>query len=280
MVGATEAAWISEELASLSVKDKRVLARVAAGLGAMFAQPGASVRRMFGAQAGAKGLYRLLEGAGRQGVSAAEVTYAQQQATLRRCAGEALVLCVQDTTKVNISRFTSMTGGGPLPRGRGQWGFFVQTVLAVSVTGLPLGVLGQHYLERATDGPARKAEAHKHKPIAQKESYKWLRGVLESGVEQVNGTTMLFVSDQESDIFEYLTLPRPEHVQLLVRAQHNRRLTPARSAGVPDEAHGPEHGPEHSPEHGPEHSPAHGPDKLWDVVQASPVAGLIDVVGG
>ena len=92
MVGAVEAGWISEELAGLRVKDKRQLRRVGQVLAAMFEQPGASVRRMFGEQAGAKGLYRLVEGEGNKGISAAEVTYAQQQATLQRCAGEELVL--------------------------------------------------------------------------------------------------------------------------------------------------------------------------------------------
>ena len=255
MVGAVEAAWISEELAGLRVKDKRQLRRVGQVLAAMFEQPGASVRRMFGEQAGAKGLYRLVEGEGNKGISAAEVTYAQQQATLQRCAGEELVLCVQDTTDVNISQFTSMTGGGPLPRGKGtRRGFFAQTVLAVNAAGVPLGVLGQHYFERAAVSDEEgQAEEHMPKPIEQKESYKWLRGVLESGVEQVSGTTMLFVSDQESDIFEYLALPRPAHVQLLLRSQHNRRL----AARTSDQAGSKE--------------------KLWDVVQAEPVAGVIDV---
>ena len=259
MIEEVEMAWISEELAGLSVKDKRQLKRVGQVVAAMFDQPGASVRRMLGTKAGAKGLYRLVEGEGGKGVSAAEVTYAQQQATLQRCAGEELVLCVQNTTDVNISQFTRMTGGGPLPRGQGaRRGFFAQTVLAVSPTGVPLGVLGQHYFEREAAGSkGGKAHAHMTKPIEEKESYKWLRGVLESGVEQVSGTTMLFVSDQESDIFEYLALPRPAHVQLLLRSQHNRRLT----ASPTDQ----------------EGSEASREGKLWDVVQAEPVAGVIDV---
>ncbi len=259
MIEEMEAAWISEELAGLSVKDKRQRKRAGQVIAAMFAEPGASVRRMFGQKAGAKGLYRLVEGEGKKSISAAEVTYAQQQATLQRCAGEELVLCVQDTTDVNISQFTSMAGGGALPRGQGaRRGFFAQTVLAVSATGVPLGVLGQHYFEReAARTKGRQAHEHKTKPIEEKESYKWLRGVLESGVEQVSGTTMLFVSDQESDIFEYLALPRPAHVQLLLRSQHNRRLT-ASPADKESNAAGSE-------------------GKLWDVVQAAPVAGVIDV---
>jgi hypothetical protein len=76
MVDGLEAAWISEELAGLSVKDKRQRKRVGQVVAAMFDQPGASVRRMFGEKAGAKGLYRLVEGEGGKGISAAEVTYA------------------------------------------------------------------------------------------------------------------------------------------------------------------------------------------------------------
>ena len=254
MVGIEIAEWVKQELGGLRLGDVRRVERVKQMVTGLAAWSQAPIRRMFADKAAAKGFYRALEG---QWLDGAAVTQAQQQATLvrirERYSGEGLVVCVQDTTNINIGRFASMEGGGPLSDGKGRKrGIYVQTTLAVSGDGVPLGVLAQHSFARQEQGEKSRSEKAKERPhiaVEQKESNKWLRGLAESGVEQVNpATTVLFVSDQESDNFEYLTLPRPHNVHVLVRSQRNRLLD--KRVARP------------------------GVRKQWEMVEAQPVAGL------
>lgn len=238
--------WVLEELRTLALGDKRLEERARRVVGDMSRNPTASIPAFSGEWAATKGAYRLLE---HEGVQAQAIVAAQQGATLRRMAGERLVLCLQDSTAIDLSGYESTAGRGALPRGRGKrQGFLAHTTLAVTAEGVPLGVLAQYTWVRSTPG-AEKPDKRR-RPIEEKESYKWLRSVQESLCAWPAGAgeapRLLFVSDRESDVIEYFLQERPAEVHVLVRAAQDRRLLDS-------------------------------PQLLWATLDACPVAAMLEV---
>jgi hypothetical protein len=223
--------WIEEELGGLELGDVRLERRVKKVVGDWAANPTGSIPAFSQDWAATKAAYRLLEN---PAVEEKALQEAQWLATRKRLAGHELVLCIQDTTDIDVSAYSSMEGRGSLPRGKGKRkGILVHTTFAVSSSGVPLGVLTQYNYVRQVQGEDAglgEKEAGKKdergrasKRIEEKESKRWLLGESNSKTEQLPGQ-LLFVSDRESDIADYFVQERPAHVQLLVRSQHNRKL--------------------------------------------------------
>jgi hypothetical protein len=71
----------------------------------------------------------------------------------------------------------------------------------------------------------RERERRKARPIATKESGRWIDG-LTAAQRVLGGAAMVtVVSDCESDIYELFAAPRAPHVHLIVRAEHDRCLS-------------------------------------------------------
>src|SRR5580692_9911501 len=88
--------------------------------------------------------------------------------------GEQVVLLLQDSSSFDFSHHPGTSGLGPLEQEYCQ-GFFVHTTLAASANGLPLGVLQQQVWVRK-DEASRKTR-QRNAPYAEKESYKWVKGL-------------------------------------------------------------------------------------------------------
>ena len=122
----SEESWVAEEVAGLALGDERLHKRVQRIVADWSAQPGKSIPEFSGDWAATKGAYRLLEN---ESVRAEAVRAAQWAATRQRIAawqassGERLTLCIQDTTSIDVTAYTSMAGRGALPRGSGALEF-------------------------------------------------------------------------------------------------------------------------------------------------------------
>jgi len=139
-------------------------------------------------------------------------------------ADQDLVLCVQDTTELNLTRYPSLQAQGWLARNQ-QTGMFVHSTLAVSQRGVPLGLLDQRYWTRpAKADPQQERQRNYQRPFADKESYKWLQTVQTVSAAYPGSARLLFISDAESDIHDYFAAPRARNSELLIRAYQNRRL--------------------------------------------------------
>lgn len=125
--------------------------------------------------------------------------------TAERCVGRH-VLAIQDTTVLRSE------GGG---------GEYLHAVLALDAQdGSILGLIGGCFLERKG---GRRA-ARRSLPIEEKESFRWLEGADDAASVCAGAASVTMIADRESDIFEAFAL-RPERVELLVRAAHDRALT-------------------------------------------------------
>jgi hypothetical protein len=137
-----------------------------------------------------------------------------------RALKEATVLAVQDTTDIVVK---GVKGGGYLDWPN-QQGLKMHSVLAVSESGVPMGLLEQRVWGRV-NAEKGKAKARRQKGNAQKESQRWLDGfeasqaALPACIRQV-----VMVADREADMYALFAAPRQAHAQLLIRATHNRRV--------------------------------------------------------
>ena len=147
--------------------------------------------------------------------------------TIRRIKGQRRVLAVQDTTDLDFSDRLHCNDLGDIGKnqtGAVSHGLKMHSLLPLSETGLPLGVLGTSIYASHYDSE----EQAQNRPIAEKESYRWLRTVDElAEVSQwAPETELIAVGDRESDLFELFDYRRRKarHIHLLVRARHDRCL--------------------------------------------------------
>jgi hypothetical protein len=243
----TDTNWVNEEMNNLKLGDERLEKRVQKIIGDFSQNPTASIPEFCGDRAATQAAYNFLS---HNRLDDSAILGAQQQATVNRIkeGDYQLILAVQDTTEFNFSHHKATEGLGPLDHPSFQ-GFFTHSTLAVSPGGLPLGLLAQESWVRDEPQPEQK-EAKKYRPIEQKESYKWFKGLDQSTANLPPEVSVLVISDRESDIFEYFAHPRPPQVDLLVRAWRNRQV-----AGEDEDEI----------------------SLLWSELQSSPVQGEIEV---
>jgi hypothetical protein len=209
--------WVYEEMKGLDLGDARLEARTRQIIYDFSQKPTGSIPEFCEDQAALKGVYGYCQN---QGVAREAIVEAQRQATLGRikAGGYERVLSVQDTTEYNYSHHPATEGLGPLDHVKAQ-GFFAHSSLAVTIDGLPLGLLAQAVWVRPTSDELPAPD----RPIEAKESYKWLTGLQQSSRTLPAGVQLIQVSDQESDLYQYLAEPRPAHVELVVRSYQTRQ---------------------------------------------------------
>lgn len=131
------------------------------------------------------------------------------------------ILVAQDTTYYNYSGHQAMKGLGKI---QGQIkGIMQHNLLALSETGIPLGLLGQDYWSRESS----------HSYPGKKESEKWGKG-LQIVNRELGGTAkkVVLMQDREADIFAFFQAERAAGVELLVRVHEPRKLEVGHSGEV------------------------------------------------
>lgn len=213
--------WVDKELATVELGDKRLNERAKQIVDDLQKNPSGSIPQISNGWSATKSAYDFFAN---DQVEYPALIKAERQATLSRIQQETLVLAVQDTTEINLTQYPTIKGQGWLSRNN-HTGFFVHSTLCVSSSGVPMGLLDQSCWVRTEKAdPKLKRQRHTQRTIEEKESYKWLQALKRVSSACPASTTLLFVSDAESDIHDYFACERPAHVDVLVRACQNRRL--------------------------------------------------------
>ena len=132
-----------------------------------------------------------------------------------------MVLAIQDTTDLSYATRPGASGLG-FTNQSNNLGIKVHNCFAVSGEGEPLGMLHQYCWSRKKRSGKKQA---RHKtPIAKKESYRWLVGVKAAEAALPSIVQTVHVGDREADIFELFAQPRTANSELLIRAEHNRKV--------------------------------------------------------
>ena len=134
----------------------------------------------------------------------------------------ATVLCVQDTTELNLSHLATCTGLGPIgnPKNRG---LFAHVALAVGTDGVPIGLLGTETWVRPVEQRG-KAKTRRAKPFEEKESVRWWRTIEQAEDRVLRPGLLVHVGDRESDIYEVFSRSCAKSFRVLVRAAHDRKV--------------------------------------------------------
>jgi Transposase DDE domain len=176
-----------------------------------------TVRRLGGDEAGEKAFWRFLHN---ERVSEAAVIAAAREHLLPQVAGRR-VLAIQDTSEINFSRQKRRKASF----GRGGNGtdpaFFIHPVLAVDGdTGVILGLADVQLWERHEPAPCD----GRRRKTADKLSQRWLAGAeAAAGLRAAGAAAVTVVADREGDLYAAFAA-RPPEIELLVRAQTDRRL--------------------------------------------------------
>lgn len=211
--------WVDEELGTAQLGDARLDRRLRRLVAALAAQPTASVPRAVGDWNAARGAYRLWD---HPQVTPARVLAAHVRSTRARCQTAGWVLLVQDTTELDYTHRPGLAGRGSLSHPNCR-GLFVHTTMAVSMDGVPLGVLSQQTWARdpATHGIGAQRNA---RPTADKESLKWLTALDASHRHLPATVTTVTIADREADAYDLFVADRRPQAHLLIRARHDRAL--------------------------------------------------------
>ena len=131
------------------------------------------------------------------------------------------LLVAQDTTYYNYSGQQAMAGLGKI-QGNIK-GIMQHNLLALSETGMPLGLLGQEYWSRESRHPYQ----------GKKESEKWGKGLAIVKREWGGtGQKVVLIQDREADIFAFFQAERAPGVELLVRVHEPRKMEVVHSGEV------------------------------------------------
>jgi hypothetical protein len=178
---------------------------------ALSAHPSGSIPVASGGWAETKAAYRLLEN---PALEWREILEVHTQRTVERMAGQAVALCIQDTTELDFTSQPGIAGLGRLSYDA-QHGLYVHPTLVVTPQGLALGVVDAWMWARKPKGEA-----------AVKESVRWVEGyeIVADLAEQTPETRLVYVADREGDLRALMdTAARRGHpADWLVRAVHNR----------------------------------------------------------
>lgn len=136
------------------------------------------------------------------------------RATLDRVRQSKMVLLVQDTTELDLTRPSEQVDGVGLMDSQSRFGAFYHPMVAFNSEGLALGTVWQKSWKRekleSDLSASERGRLRYLKPIEAKESYRWIEGLREARKVAQNcpDTTCVCVADSEADIYEVFSEPR------------------------------------------------------------------------
>jgi hypothetical protein len=195
--------WAQEEMATANLNDKRLDDRLTQVLSDLGDHCSASIPAACGEHAEMTAAYRFFDNDKVTWQGILEPHYEQ---TRRRISAQDVVLLVQDTTEVDVTRpQEQMVGAGPMD-GSARFGAFLHLLEAFTPDGTPLGVASCDLWTRdkPTQSMSAKEKRRRRKaaPIEEKESHRWLEGLRQAReVAQASPhVTCVCVGDSEADI--------------------------------------------------------------------------------
>jgi hypothetical protein len=208
----------SQDIQGVNFNSPRLESRLAQTLDAMTQHPGESILGAAGSRSQAKATYNML---GNDNFSVDEVKRNYAIETSKRMDVYKTVLLVQDTTTNNLNNHKKTDGLG--------WcdefnkGALIHTCMAITVDGVPLGVLSQQISTR----PQRKDESatksqKRLRPIEEKESYRWLETMTEANTYVPSNVNAIHICDREGDFYEFYAQALAINSKFIVRVIQNR----------------------------------------------------------
>lgn len=212
--------WAGNEFREVELGDKRRTRRLIRLAEQRSENPNGSIAASCGEKSDTKAAYRFLDN---EAVGAEAILEAHYQATADRATNEAIVLAVQDTTKLNYSSHHATQGLGYL-NGLQFRGMYVHCTLLVTPQRVPLGLIDQQVWVRPVEKYQVEHDRRKQLPTEVKESQKWIVSLEATArVQQRLGQTRIInIGDSEGDIFDLFRKAEQLQQEVIVRAANDR----------------------------------------------------------
>ena len=216
--------WAANEFGGAPLGDQRLSARLVKSAGLLAAYPGQKINASSDSGGNeVAGFYRMIEAPAESEVTVANILAPHRERSIRRMRGQKTVLAIQDGTDLNFSRrpgCDDLQLIGKNQTGASSLGLHMHATLAVTETGLPLGVL-----ETGFDPVQATVSKQKEKRRATQRWLEAFNGTADAAREIGGKTRVISVGDREADCFELFDVQRRRpRVELLVRARHDRAL--------------------------------------------------------
>ncbi|WP_339745396.1 IS4 family transposase [uncultured Rubinisphaera sp.] len=203
--------WVMNEMQTVDLRDKRLERRLVNLLDTLSQASTASIPAACHNRAEMVAAYRFFDN---DKVGFEDVLAPHIEATYQRVAQQSVVLLVQDTTELDLTRpHSEMEGAGPLHNGR-RCGALMHLLHAFTSDGTPLGTMSAEAWTREakTDqskvkrGSSEKRLQCKRKPFEEKESVRWLQTAEHCAEIKYDcpETQLIMLADRESDITQVL----------------------------------------------------------------------------
>jgi hypothetical protein len=195
--------WIIEELATLSLGDKRLNKRAELVLTQLSRNPTDSIPTACCGAAETKATYRFFDN---DQVTPEKIEKAHVDATLSRMAEHRVVLLPQDKTVLNFSKQYTRQDAGPTTKDSSH-GIYLHTAIAVTPDKVCLGVVSSKQWHRKELQKLERKERKKKDyslPIEEKESFRWLENYNKANeyAKKLPNTTIVSIADREGDIYK------------------------------------------------------------------------------
>lgn len=220
-------AWAIDEMTTADLKDKRLNDRLREVLSQLADRPTASIPAACGGRADMEAAYRLFDN---EKATFENILQPHAEATQRRIAAQPVVLLVQDTTEVDLTRpQQQVKGAGPLD-GDSRRGALLHPLHAFTPDGTPLGTIAAEAWTREEETVCASLSRAQRaaKPIEEKESHRWVRTLqqAQAQTERCPHTQLICVADSEADIYEFVVQAtnEPGRCDWIVRACQDRAL--------------------------------------------------------
>jgi hypothetical protein len=219
---------LKDEVQGAAIGDQRLTKRLGKVIEELGAKPTMSVPAATCGRAEMEAAYRFFDN---DKVSPEKILQPHIEATRERISQAEVVLLVQDTTDLDLTRpKQQVQGAGPLEYDTRR-GVYYHPLLAFDNHGLPLGVAWQKYWARTKIKKKRTKNErdlwHRTTPIEGKESFRWIEGMRAARevAEACPQTTCVCIADSDADVYELFCESRSTsqgEVHFLVRACQNR----------------------------------------------------------
>ena len=231
--------WIDTELKTANLEDKRLDKRLSEILTALSERPNVSIPAACGGHKETIAAYRFFDN---DKVTFESILQPHREATEQRIAAQEVVLCVQDTTELDLTKPTQqIRGAGLIGSGEKRHGSYLHLLEAFTPDGTPLGAIWAKNMIRSFERPSLEDRQNRRKklsskPIEDKESFRWLEGYRQT-IELAKRnpqTSCVCIGDSECDIFEVFAEPRCDNAHLLVRLCQDRSVVQEDSEESPE----------------------------------------------
>lgn len=218
------APWVLEETQTADFNDRRLDARFRVVLSQLAERPVASIPAAAGGYAETAAAYRFFDN---DRVDLPTVLAPHHEATRQRMRAQPVVLLVQDTTEIELTRpEQQVVGAGPLHGGT-RVGVLLHLLHGFTPDGTPLGTVHAETWVRPPE-PLSPEQHASQRPIEEKESQRWVDALRVAQTEgrHLPETRIVCIADSEADIYELLAEAQaePRAADWIVRAAQDRAL--------------------------------------------------------